>query len=155
MKALTVYQPWASLIMAGCKPYEFRTWDYRTRASALVDQRIVIHASARKVVVAEIADLIHRLGHDGGKGTGLTVGPALDLLEGWWRKGKGVTLPLGAGLGTAILSTPRKASALFAGDVADSDRIDQHIWAWPLTDIQPFEPIVPARGAQGFWGWSP
>jgi len=26
MKALTIWQPWASLIMAGYKPYEFRGW---------------------------------------------------------------------------------------------------------------------------------
>lgn len=154
MKALTIYQPWASLIMAGAKPYEFRTWDYRSRASALVDQRIIIHAGSRKVVTAEIADLMHRLSF-GGKGTGLNVAPAMDLLDGWWRKGKGATLPLGAGLGTAILRVPRKASALFVGDVADSDRIDQHVWAWPLTEIEVFEPIIPARGAQGFWNWSP
>ena len=25
LPALTIWQPWASLIMAGCKPYEFRT----------------------------------------------------------------------------------------------------------------------------------
>lgn len=33
MKALTVWQPWASLIIMGAKPYEFRKWDYRTRAA--------------------------------------------------------------------------------------------------------------------------
>lgn len=26
MKALTIWQPWASLIMIGAKPYEFRSW---------------------------------------------------------------------------------------------------------------------------------
>jgi hypothetical protein len=26
MKALTIYQPWASLVMIGAKPYEFRRW---------------------------------------------------------------------------------------------------------------------------------
>lgn len=26
MKALTIYQPWASLVMIGAKPHEFRGW---------------------------------------------------------------------------------------------------------------------------------
>jgi hypothetical protein len=38
MKALTIWQPWASLIMAGCKPYEFRRWAAPQR---LVGQRLV------------------------------------------------------------------------------------------------------------------
>jgi hypothetical protein len=34
----------------------------------------------------------------------------------------------------------------------DSDR-GQFNWAWPLTDIRPFEKPIPARGMQGFWKW--
>lgn len=151
MKALTIWQPWASLIVAGVKPFEFRKWDFRSRNVDLVGKRIVIHAGAREVRAAELVDLMHRLGHDAGKGTGLKLGPALDLLDAWWRKGKGVTLPLAAGLGTAIIGCPRKASAIFAGP--DSDRIDEHVYAWPLDDIERFEPVVPARGKQGFWDW--
>lgn len=49
MKALTIWQPWASLVMIGAKPYEFRRWDYRERQSGLQGQRIVIHAGARPV----------------------------------------------------------------------------------------------------------
>ena len=40
-----------------------------------------------------------------------------------------------------------------AVDSLDSDRIDHSKFAWPLTDIERFEPVVPARGAQGFWDW--
>lgn len=151
VKALTIWQPWASLIMIGAKPFEFRKWDYRTRVPDLVGQRIVIHAASRKIRPAELVDLMDRLLKDGGVGSGLEVAPALDLLEREWRSPG--TLPLAAGLGTAILGKPRKAIDIFKGSVADSDRIDQHIWAWPLTDIKPFMPIVPMRGFQGFWKW--
>src|ERR1700694_4135749 len=61
MKALTVYAPWAHLIMIGAKPYEFRRWDYRTRERALEGQRIVIHASARPIRLVEIEDIIARM----------------------------------------------------------------------------------------------
>ena len=79
MKALTIWQPWASLIMAGAKPWEWRGW---APPRSLVGQRIAIHAGARKV-----------------------------------------------------------------------GRLDHHKFAWPLTDIERFEPPVPARGAQGLWDW--
>lgn len=33
----------------------------------------------------------------------------------------------------------------------DSDRLDDHMWGWPLSDIQPFDAPIPMNGAQGFW----
>ena len=46
MKALTLWQPWASLVIAGAKPYEFRSW---SPPRWLIGQRIVIHAAARRL----------------------------------------------------------------------------------------------------------
>ncbi len=60
MPALTVWQPWASLIVIGAKPVEWRAWDYADRRPNLVDSRIVIHAGARPVRPKEVADLIER-----------------------------------------------------------------------------------------------
>lgn len=152
MKVLTIWQPWASLIMAGAKPYEFRKWDYRTRARNLVGQRVVIHAGARKVRKDEVADLLEDVRRGDNEGTALIIDLARPLLERVHLSPG--CLPLAAGLGTAILGEPKRAVDLFGGDhVADSTRIDQHVWAWPLTDIQPFEPVVPCRGFQGFWRW--
>jgi hypothetical protein len=37
MKAITVWQPWASLIAIGAKPYEFRGWQ---PPRAIIGQRI-------------------------------------------------------------------------------------------------------------------
>ena len=44
MKVLSVQQPWASLICAGIKDVENRTWK-----AAKVPGRILIHASSKKV----------------------------------------------------------------------------------------------------------
>lgn len=152
MKALTIYQPWASLIMIGAKPYEFRKWDYRARCPQVEGQRIVIHASARKVDPREVQELLFGLW--AGEPMGLKREPARQLLVkiGFKPGDGGPMLPVAHGLGTAILGRPRKASELFRGR-PDSDRIDHHVWAWPLTSIKPFEPPIPARGAQGFWTW--
>src|SRR5690349_10707214 len=149
MKALTIWQPWASLVMIGAKPYEFRRWDYRERERSLEGQRIVIHAGARPVKPSEIHDLIERCSEYQGAGTGMRAAIALPLLKriADAHKCRGV-IELSAGLGTAILGTPRRCTDLFRGKVADSDRIDQHMWAWPLTEIEPFAEPVQAKGAQ-------
>lgn len=150
MKALTIWQPWASLILAGVKPYEFRSWP---APRALCDTRIAIHAGARPVKRPEIADLIVRL-KSGEAWTTALKPEALPLLERW--HASPAVLPTASVLGTAVLGNPVRAEAIvaeFGGPVNDSDR-DQHSnWAWPLTEIERVEPIVPAKGAQGFWEW--
>jgi hypothetical protein len=43
---------------------------------------------------------------------------------------------------------------LFRDKIADSDRIDEHMYGWPLSDVRPFPEPMPANGAQGFWNFS-
>lgn len=150
MKALTIWQPWASLIMIGAKPYEFRRWDFRQRQPRLVDQSIVIHAGARPVRIAEVKDIVERI--DDGLSS-IVRDKAMPLLERILaaHKGQGV-VPLACGLGTATIGTPISVAALFDSP-ADSDRIDHHMFGWPLTEIQPFEELFEVRGMQGFWEW--
>jgi hypothetical protein len=152
MKALTIWQPWASLIMIGAKPFEFRGWDYRYRDHSLKNQLIVIHAGARPVKHDEVFDLLKRLGSDRDM-TGLVVEKARPLLERLLAAHKCQLLPLAAGLGTVRLGCPRNAGPIFGGLPHDSDRGDFN-YAWPLTEIQPFDAPIPMRGAQGFWHWS-
>lgn len=152
MKALTVWQPWATLIVIGAKPYEFRRWDFRARARNLVGQRIVIHAGSRPMRPGEISEIWDRL--DVGE-SALVESLARPLLENICRSPKPArALELSAGLGTAILGEPQRVIDLFKDDVADSGRLDQHMWAWPLSDIRRFDTPVPSRGAQGFWNWT-
>ena len=146
MKTITIWQPWASLIMAGFKPYEFRGW---AAPKAVVGQRIVIHAGSRPVRTKEVAELIE----DVLAGRHIALKPGcLQLLEE--TVGNPRRLPLAAGLGTALLGTPRLASEIWPEAFkSDSDRIEHSNWAWPLTDVQHFTPIVPTPGRQGFWQW--
>jgi hypothetical protein len=150
VKALTIYQPWATLIMIGAKPFEFRRWDYAARFPSLVGQRIVIHASARPIKVQEVEDVLTRM-VDGTSGLRTEIARPLlaKLLTSY--KCQGV-LELAAGLGTAIIGKPRRAGDIFSGTI-DSDRIDHAIYGWPLTEIQAFDHPRPMRGAQGFWNW--
>lgn len=150
IKAVTIWQPWASLIMAGVKPYEFRGWP---APRALRGTRIAVHAGGRPVKPAELQDLIVRLrGQDAW--TTCLKPEALALLERWYQS-PGM-LPRSCVLGTAMLGEPRRSFDIaeeFGGHVNDSDR-DQHSnWGWPLSDLVHFEPPFEAKGAQGFWEW--
>lgn len=147
MKALTIWQPWASLIMIGAKPFEFRTWDYRQRQPDLEGKRIVIHAGARPIKPGEVFDLIKRC-EDGE--TSLIVDKALPLLRRLHAANKceGI-LNLSAALGTATLGTPRDVTRLFKKP--DSDRLHHHMWGWPLQQVRNFPEPIFLRGAQGFW----
>jgi hypothetical protein len=157
MKALTIWQPWASLIMVGAKPFEFRPKSYlRYPGHPAVGELIVIHASARPVKPDEVEDLLAALGHSADH-TALEPVSARTLLKRCRAAHKYQALPLGCGLGTVALGTPRNASTLFRGAVADSNRAaadeSAYNWAWPINDVRPFDAPIPMRGAQGFWNW--
>ena len=102
LPALTIWQPWASLIIAGCKPYEFRPWPAPGR---LWGQRIAIHAAARPVRKAEVAEWLLRLRGPDAWSTALIREPAIAILARV-HASPGI-LPRGVVLGTAILGEPR------------------------------------------------
>jgi hypothetical protein len=151
VKALTIWQPWASLVVTGAKPYEFRGWKPPT---SIIGQRIVIHASVRKIDWREVRQLV-RLLHAGGRyaaQTCLKPFEALTLLAH-----DEPELPLGAGLGTAVVGEPRLGTDIAADfgvpRANDSDR-DQHAnWGWPMLEIERWADPVPMKGMQGLWTW--
>lgn len=146
MKALTIWQPWASLIIAGVKPWEWRGWP---APRTLVGRRIAIHAGARPVKADEVLDILRQIaGGDSSLLGDLARRLLLDAPLAAW--------PRSSVLGSALLGEPIAALAWAEQHLApgyDSSRIDHHKFAWPLTDIERFEPPVPARGAQGLWDW--
>jgi len=146
MKALTVWQPWASLIAIGAKPYEFRSW--RPHAS-LIGQRIAIHAGARPVQRSEVRALIWSLnGTSKFTSSCLHKDLALPLLS---QDSAVAGLLLSHVLCTAVVGNPIR------GDVAAREfGVSIHSagdfnWAWPMLDVRPLEPPQYARGRQGLW----
>jgi hypothetical protein len=150
MKAITVWQPWASLITWGVKPYEFRSW---LAPASLVGQRIAIHAAARKVKRDEVQDLVLRLKGKEPWSTALKP-EALELLEKCLVNPD--MLPVSHVVCTATLGEPvlgRDIIPEFGGVINDSDRAEHSNWGWPMIDVEPLVPPVPASGHQGFWNW--
>ncbi len=164
MKALTIYQPWASLIMCGAKPYEFRGWSPRERGgayAALIGQRIVIHASAKAIARDEINVLLMVLAlrdrsedlARAANATCLHADRAMPVLNQALEN----VLALGAGLGTAILGKPRSgfdiAEEFGLPRINDSERDEHANFGWPMLDVEVWDQPVPMRGLQGFWKW--
>lgn len=134
MKAISLWQPWATLIAIGAKRFETRSWDTNYRGP------LAIHAAKRKVDIYDINP---------------TIGKAL-LEPGFTGTGQ---LPLGCIVCTVELvytlrthEAPRGASwrdeEAYFGDFTPGR------FAWRLDDVKPVDNI-PARGSQGFWEWLP
>lgn len=180
MKALTIWQPWASLIMAGAKPFEFR--GYRA-PRFVIGERIVVHAGVRPCKREEVTDLLERLADpEEAWTTGLVAELAVPVLEQALSDAAKPTrarvlkrppdllgdavivvetiaplnLPLGAGLGTVLIGDPVDgwtACERMGRPVNDSDRSQHSNFGWPMLAITPWAAPVPCRGAQGFWDW--
>jgi len=98
MKAISIWQPHASLIVLGLKPFETRSW---TAWKSLIGQRIWIHAGKALGDLQTLNDYL--IGRDAGEVTD-------DVHDAFVRalKGAGISylrdLPRGALLGSAILA---------------------------------------------------
>lgn len=132
MKAFTVYQPWATAIVAGLKPHETRSRRTNIRG------RVAVHAGK--------ADLMQAA-------EGMTNGEFMDLLY-VMRKEK--DWPLGAVVGTVeivgCLPVEEVIGALTPQERALGDYSPGR-WAWVLKNPVMFDAPIPARGKQGWWEW--
>jgi hypothetical protein len=134
IKALSLWQPWASLIACGVKVHETRHWSPPIR---LIGQRLAIHAAKK------IGDV------DG----------ALDAILtdrfGW---GWSNALPLGAIVATCTLAnvyeTGGRVSWTTPEDIICGDWYPGR-FAWHLTEVRKVDPPMPCRGAQGLWTLNP
>ena len=153
--AITLYQPWVSLIALGVKTVETRSWPAPAR---LVGQRIAIHAGKR--VVRRPGDAIERelracWGDDWPViiPTGAVVATTVlagmariartDLLEGCTvhDPGSEVGCAVGCAVGTGRTSIDPW------GDFSPGR------WLWFLDDVAALPQPVPVVGRQSFWRW--
>lgn len=131
MKALTLTQPWAQLVVEGRKVFETRSW--RTSWHG----RLAIHAA--KGWTADDRAFARELGYEPeAMVRGAVVGEAVlircqgteDLRFYLRTKGE------------------RGAFELSAGDFADGR------WAWRLAHPETYAEPIPAKGSLGLWDWT-
>ena len=148
MKALTLTQPYATLIAIGAKHIETRSWYTRYRG------QLAIHAA--KGYPKEAAQLC-------------LVDPFMKVLSaagfhsyGTWRKSMN-DLPLGCVIATCDLvevftispylhhhkyPMPPPTPEYYFGDYTPAR------YAWILENIKPLPEPIPAKGALGLWEWN-
>lgn len=132
MRALSLLQPWASLVVSGSKNIENRRWHL---PKAMHGQRFLVHASARldKREIESARATLERVNAD--------TGQTLQMPQ---------ELPLGGIIGIA-----RATSCLCPSEAAADAQIhypwwfgDQH--GFMLDDRAPL-PFIMCKGALGFW----
>jgi len=130
MKAITLWQPWATLIAIGVKPFETRSWATSYRGP------LAIHAGKTR--------------------EGLRLCEGETEIERALAKA-GYTLqsvPMGV-----VVCTARLAEVLTTEEIYKRDLIDPFgdysadRFGWRLVDIEPLNPPLPATGKQGLWEW--
>lgn len=141
MKAITIWQPWASLLVSGQKKYETRSWATSYRGL------IAIHAAKRPV--RQTIDA-------------LAAGNGWDTLERFESlfpgHGELAQLSTGAIVGKALLVRCNLIDEAFVATLTPQERdlgdFTLGRYAWEFSDMVQIAPPIPVRGAQGLWEWS-
>lgn len=172
MKAITIWQPWASLIAIGEKVYETRGWPTQYRGP------IAIHAAMRAGRIqipagldcSEALKAIQQAEEELGSWEGLPRGAIVaigELVNCWhivWHPGTNVDkakhIPVGAesmvtdkhapGFGDFIVPDMKE---LVLGNWNPQDGRNGMRFAWEIRNVEPLERPVPVRGRQGLWNW--
>lgn len=174
MKAISLWQPWASLVACGAKPYETRHW---APPRELIGQRIAIHAAKKvdKDAKAFAEDLMY--GQHGADGFALAeklsatmqgIPDELMGLLGMAAMPMGcivceATLDAAFQLGEQATGTARPAASVvrrlvsrqmpdcFTVRYDDFGDYAAGRWAWLLRDVTVIKPDRGTIGRQGFF----
>jgi hypothetical protein len=131
IKAITLYQPWASLIIAGAKQFETRNWGSQYTGP------LVIHAGkTNEVDTGNRVFMKHMIESGLGDWINLPRSAAVGVV--WKDK---------CYKGPSVLPYIDEREKIF-GNFTGADRI-----AWKLTNPVAFDPPIPIRGKQGLWDW--
>lgn len=141
MKAITIWQPWASLLISGQKIYETRSWATAYRGP------IAIHAAKRPV--RRIIDAL-------AEGN---FWETLALFESLFPgPGELVQLSTGAVVGKALLMRCNPIDEAFVAKLTPMERALGDFtlgrYAWEFQEMVPVDLPVPVKGRQGLWEWN-
>ena len=127
MKALTLYQPWASLVSLGLKQVETRSWRPSYRGPLAIHAAKGFPAWARSFAEEERA--LGRLPARIPRGAVLCIVNLVDVRP------------------TEEVEQTVSALERYYGDYSAGR------WAWLLDDLRVLPEPIPARGSQGLWEW--
>lgn len=137
MKAISLWQPWASLVAHGLKHFETRHWSTQYRGT------LAIHAAKRPALLTECNPTIINALND----------------VGYWKLSE---LPYGCIVCVVNLvdcePTEQVINRTWFKTIAHTELhfgdYTPRRFAWQLDN--PYSQLnIPARGSQGFWEWTP
>lgn len=136
MKALSLWQPWATLLCAGIKIYETRSWQTRYRGPiALHAARLPVERALRETPPEKVLAMRRALA-------------PVSFSQ----------LPTGCILGVAELAGCLPVDEAFAAALPGDERyfgdFSPGRFAWVLQNVQMLPQPIPARGWQGLWNYA-
>lgn len=126
MKALTIKQPWATLIMQGDKRFEFRSWQTKYRGDLLIHAGKCIDKEAMKRLAKYLPEE-------------LPYGKILGKVK----------------LGDCIKMSPEFKQLLLKenSDIYTKSSFQEN-YGWQVTDIEVFENPIDAKGHLSLWEYN-
>lgn len=137
MKAVSIWQPFPTLIIIGAKEYETRSWYTSYRGP------IALHAA--KKPIKEVMRMISP--------------ETQHLMRETIFETRLEDLPLGAIVATAELVACHKITPTFVRQLSSYEiefgDFSFGRYAWELQNVRALSEPIPAVGHQGFWDWIP
>lgn len=142
MKAITLWQPWASLMACGAKKYETRSWP--APKTLKHGELVAIHAAARPVRLEELSDEFISAWCNS-----LSYPPGISIL-GLTMEPRGAVLAIAEFLG--CFRAEEKLDEVTVDELMFGDWSDGR-YVWQLQLRYTLSTPIPAQGKQGLWEW--
>lgn len=144
MKALSIWQPWASLLAYGVKKYETRSWATNYRGP------IAIHAAKKWP-----SDVFGMLIQADNTDTLFALYKAIETAG--YDPHDDASMPLGAIVATAELVDCRPITRQLIAEQTGTELLlgdwREGRFAWEFRNMRMLPEPVPTKGHQGLWNW--
>lgn len=145
MKAITLTQPWATLVAIGAKRWETRSWSTNHRGPLAIHAAKGMPGWAADICFQDpFFDVLHDSGYEGSVDEQLPRGAVIAICD------------LAACISTSTAASAKTLDAigLTEQEMAFGDYSPDR-YAWRLENVRRLLIPIPARGALGLWEWTP
>lgn len=165
MKALTIWQPWASLLACGAKRYETRSWPTRYRgpiaihAAMISPFRVSLSPECKGVIADEVLNS-HRcpLLRDMPRGAVIATAELVNVWHIVYHPGLDVDTASKIDIGAESMTNDKHDPHFGDYFVPTEKEIILGDWtpgryAWELSNVKMLPEPIPIKGKQGLWNW--